>query len=433
MKILNLNISKKETLRFSKITKDRNPIHVSKQAGSSSIFRENISHGVLLVLKILSKIKNISHLFSSEYLIRITFIKPIFFDERILVKYQHNFSAYNFRAIQNKQKICNIEVEYRSLENKEIKIGRFKKNQKLFFLEVKKNLVYKFKNELKNLQDLLCSISYYVGMIKPGKRGILNSIEIHKFNKFKDKFSKILINTKKMDSRYNLYENELYYKKYKGRFLSSVRQEYKIESYKNNFKTNKIINKINKDIIVISGSSGLGESFLNLIKYNKKIKIISTYSTKKPKKKLGKNIFFKKIKLPKDFSKLKKIIKKLNYPYIFYFVSPPINFSNNLSIKNRILYKKLFVEIPLKILKFSNKKISKFIYPSTTNIDYNIDSIYSKIKISAENKLKKFKKCFVHRFEKLYSKNTISIHNSKIINLQKLLNKNSELLYSFFK
>ena len=50
------------------------------------------------------------------------------------------------------------------------------------------------------------------------------------------------------------------------------------------------------------------------------------------------------------------------------------------------------MQIPLTILKNKKLKIKRFIYPSTTNIDYNQNSIYSKIKLIAENKLKKIKK-----------------------------------------
>ena len=77
--------------------------------------------------------------------------------------------------------------------------------------------------------------------------------------------------------------------------------------------------------------------------------------------------------------------------------------------------------------------MSKFIYPSTSNIDYNEYSFYSKVKIDAEKKLKKFSSCYIYRFDKLYSKNTISLQNANIINLQKLLNQNPKLLYNFFK
>jgi hypothetical protein len=433
LKIFYLNISKRESVRFSKITKDKNPIHIDKQVGLDSVFKKNICHGVLLILKILNKINNIQPFLSCNYSVFIKFIKPIFFDEKILINYRHNFSEYNFIAKQNNQKICEIKIKDKNNKNINMQNFNFYKKNRKFFFKFRNISVYKFRNELKNLQNLLCNISFYVGMIKPGKNGILNSIEINKFNAIQNKFSQISINTKKIDRRYNLYNNELIYKKYIARFVSSERPEYKIVKHKNNKKLKKIINKVCKDVIIISGSSGLGESFLNIIKDNKKIKIISTYSKQKPKKNLRKNILFKKISFPKDLLKLIKIIKKLNYPYVFYFTSPSINFGKNLSAKNKILYKQIFVKIPVKILYHLNRNISKFIYPSTTNIDYNINATYSKVKLEAEKELKKFSSCYIHRFDKLYSKNTVSLYNYNIINIQKLLNQKPELLYKFFK
>ena len=80
----------------------------------------------------------------------------------------------------------------------------------------------------------------------------------------------------------------------------------------------------------------------------------------------------------------------------------------------------------------TNNDISKFIYPSTTHIDYNKDSIYSKIKVIAENKLKLYSTFYPYRFDKLYSRNTISVYNNSIINLQKMINLNPLLINKLF-
>ena len=431
MKNFYISITKKEALSFSKITKDKNPIHLDSKIGLSSIYRKNISHGVLLVLKCLFEIKSKVTFSLNDYSIIIKFLKPIFFDSRILIKSKFNFLSCNIDLFQNNQKICSIILRDKdNLKNKNIKIKRSKNT---YSLKSKKSLVFKFENELLELQDLLCSISLYVGMINPGKKGILNSIKINRLERIKNNDTRILINTKKIDKRFELYNNELSYKKFKVTFISSVRSEYKVIKYKNNNQVKKIINRIDRDILIIAGSSALGESLLNVIKENRNIKIVSTYSSKKPKKSIFKNIFYKKISLPADLLKIKKIIKKLNKPYVFYFPSPPIYFNKKLSNKIKDLYKKMFVLIPIKILKDTSQNLSTFIYPSTTNIDYDINSIYSKIKIEAEKKLKKFNNCYVYRFNKLYSRNTISMQSPNVINLQKLLNKNPNLLYNFFK
>jgi hypothetical protein len=155
LKIFYLNISKRESVRFSKITKDKNPIHIDRQVGLDSVFRKNISHGVLLVLKILNEINKCKTFLIGDYSIFINFIKPIFFDEKILIKYCLNSNKYNFIAEQNKQKICVIEIKHNNKKIEEIQTFNFYKNSKNFRLKFRNNSVLKFKNELKNLQNLL--------------------------------------------------------------------------------------------------------------------------------------------------------------------------------------------------------------------------------------------------------------------------------------
>ena len=76
--------------------------------------------------------------------------------------------------------------------------------------------------------------------------------------------------------------------------------------------------------------------------------------------------------------------------------------------------------------------ISRFIYPSTTNINRDPEAFYSKTKLKSEKLFSKYKKCFIYRFEKIYSRNTISIYNNSIENFQRYLNKRPKLLAMFF-
>lgn len=427
MKKLNLYISPKETKKFSTISKDKNPIHINKKTGINSVYRKNISHGALLVLKIIKKFKEVIDL-PIIYSLDINFINPIFLDERITVKFIISKYRIKFIAFQNNKKISIIEILY----NHSHKFNQYFKREKYFVSKINENKFYSFQNELQEIQKVLGSISYYVGMIYPGNSGILNSIKINKINILKNKSSNLKIRTKKIDKRYNYYVNELSYKDFLVNFFSSSRPEYKIERYKNNKKTKNIIKKIKNDILIISGSSALGESFINLISDNQKLKIISTFSNQKLKKNKYKNIIFKKISFPKDLKKLKNIISKLKNPYVFYFTSPIINFNEKLSIKEKQTYKLIYLDIPIYLLTNCQSKINKFIYPSTTNINYNKNSFYSKIKKKTEQKLKNFSNVFVYRFGKLYSKNTITFQNSNLNNLQKFFNQNTKLLKSIF-
>lgn len=427
MKKINLYISPKETKKFSTISKDKNPIHINKKIGINSVYKKNISHGVLLVIKIIKKFKEVINL-PVIYSLDISFINPIFLDERITVKFIKSKYRIQFIAFQNNKKISVVKILY----NYSHKFNQYFKREKYFISKINENKFYSFQNELQEIQKVLGSISYYVGMIYPGNSGILNSIKINKLNISKNKSSNLKVRTKKIDKRYNYYVNELIYKDFLVNFFSSSRPEYKIERYKNNKKTKNIIKKIKNDILIISGSSALGESFINLISDNQKLKIISTFSNQKLKKNKYKNIIFKKISFPKDLKKLKNIISKLKNPYVFYFTSPIINFNEKLSIKEKQLYKLIYLDIPIYLLTNCQSKINKFIYPSTTNINYNMNSFYSKIKKKAEQKLKNFSNVFIYRFGKLYSKNTITFQNSNLNNLQRFFNQNTKLLKSIF-
>ncbi|MDC0465787.1 MaoC/PaaZ C-terminal domain-containing protein [Candidatus Pelagibacter sp.] len=427
MKKLYIYILPKEAKKFSIISKDKNPIHINKKTGFNSVYRKNISHGVLLVLKIIKKFKDVIDL-PSIYSLDIKFINPIFFNDRIIVKFITYKNRIKFIAFQNNKKISILEIFYNYASG----FYQYFKREKYFISKIKQNKFYSFENELLEIQKVLCSISYYVGMIYPGTNGILNSIKINKTNISKNKSSNLKIRTKKIDKRYNYYVNELIYKDFLVNFFSSSRPEFKIEIYKNNKKTKNIIQKIKNDILIISGSSALGESFLNLVSDNQKLKIISTFSNQKPKKNNYINIIFKKISFPKDLKKLKNIISKLKNPYVFYFTSPIIDFNDKLPIKEQKIYKLIYIDIPIYLLNSCQSKINKFIYPSTTNINYNKNSFYSKIKKKAEQELKNFSNVFVYRFGKLYSKNTITFQNSNVNNLQKFFNQNTKLLKLIF-
>ena len=65
-------------------------------------------------------------------------------------------------------------------------------------------------------------------------------------------------------------------------------------------------------------------------------------------------------------------------------------FSNLINDKNLIeLYKKYFIHIPIKIIKYASNFQSKFFYPST--IYNNTLSPYSSIKLKAENEIAKLR------------------------------------------
>ena len=427
MKKFSFNIKKKEAIEFSRISKDTNPIHLNDKAARLSIHRRNISHGILLILKTFSKINNITKYLKKDYLINIKFLKPTFYDDQIKVLYIMRKNNLEIKTYQNEKVICVISINnfLTKLDNPLMRDDRHSKKNKKNNSDVR--------NKINDLKMVLNQISYYVGVTHIKKSGILNEINIYSRG-FKNKNSSNLsITSKKLDKRFKIYNNILLSNGLTGNFISSKNLDFKIIKHKNNVKSKKILKKITNDIVVVSGNSALGESFLNLLEEIDNIKILVSYSSKIYQKKNKRNIQYHKIILPEDLNKLFNLIKKLNNPYIFYFTSPPIDFNKKLPKSVTKKYYKIYVQIPLTILKNKKLKIKRFIYPSTTNIDYNQNSIYSKIKLIAENKLKKIKNCKIFRFGKIYSKNTISLYDNKIMNFQKFLNENPKYLRDFFQ
>tara|TARA_Y100000294_G_C8439334_1_gene290080 strand:+ start:282 stop:758 length:477 start_codon:yes stop_codon:yes gene_type:complete len=135
--------------------------------------------------------------------------------------------------------------------------------------------------------------------------------------------------------------------------------------------------------------------------------------------------------------KILKIIRK-NLPLrVYYFPTSKIYFQNKLDAKTIVEYKKLFYEIPMAILKSCKNQKILFFYPSTTNIDLNKSSIYSKIKLKAENKILNYCEknkigCKIHRFPAIYSRQSISILNKNPPTLLEYLGKNKNIINSVF-
>jgi len=185
--------------------------------------------------------------------------------------------------------------------------------------------------------------------------------------------------------------------------------------------------------LIIGSSQGIGLQFLKLFKINKKIKIFATYNKNKINIRSS-NILKVKLDIKKDFKKLTRIINKNSYLKIFYFISDKIYFEKKLDNKIKKNYKSLFVDIPLKIINQHNENDKiLFFYPSTTNIEIDKNSTYSKIKSLAEKKLnllsKKVKmKILIHRFPAIYSRQSINLFNREPISLDNYLEKNRSLL-----
>lgn len=418
-------IKEDEGLNYSKISGDKNKVHLDNLVGYNSIFGEKICHGTLVISKIF-KNKEFKKIILSEKIfnIYIEFLDFVKYNENLLIKKVKN----KFYIIQNKKiKIC-ILVQKKNtfiINKKNKKIDNYFQ-KKLINLENRYNLIF----------TLLANISSYVGNIYPGKYSLICSINLNFNNDYSENKKKLIISSYKFNKKFPLIKNTLLYEKFKIEFETLERPIVK----KNKFFIKKNIEKKIKDIkhniLIIGGSSGIGNDILNIFKINKKILKIFTFNKNKIKSKPINTLSYK-INIFKDLKKIEDIIQKYGPIKIFYFPTTKILFDKRVDNNKREEYKKIFLTIPLKIIKNNKEKIISIFYPSTTNIDEDKKSDYSKIKSSAEYFLKKLckKNRIIYksvRFPALNSKQSISLLNPTPQSFFQYINKYPKIVDKIF-
>ena len=423
------SIKEFEGNNFAKLSGDNNVIHINKIAGYNSIYGQNIAHGVLVIFKFLEKIK-----FKKNY----SYIKTLFNDgfrynyEIKIRKIKKNRSKILYKLIQQNNINASIEIGF---PPKKYLIQNLKKiNFEKKYL-ISKRIIKKFSCNYipKELKIALCYLTKYVGTIYPGKNSLINEINLSNNNI--NIVNNISINSDSslLTKGFPLINNRLIYKNYNIEFKTLIRPELNIKLNKPNRKILKEINLIKENVLIIGGSSGIGNDLLKLFLNNKKIKIISTYYKNKINKNM-KNLIVKRLNIEKDLVVIYDIIKKFSPIIIYYFPTPKI-FFKSINDKNLIeLYKKYFIDIPIKIIKFSDNFQSKFFYPSTTY--NNTLSPYSLIKLKAENEINKLKKLTtkinILRIPGINTKQNLSLISKKLPNFRDLISKDKEMLNKVF-
>ena len=196
----------------------------------------------------------------------------------------------------------------------------------------------------------------------------------------------------------------------------------------------KETNLIKENILIIGGSSGIGNDLLKLFLNNKKIKIIGTYYKNKINEN-QKNLIVKKLNIETDLVIIYKMIKKFEPIIIYYFPTPKIFFNPHEIDKNLIeIYKKYFIHIPIKIIKYASNFQSKFFYPSTTY--NNRFSPYSLIKLKAENEISKLRKLKtkinILRIPGVNTRQNLSLIGGKLPNFRDLISRDKKILNKVF-
>ena len=219
-------------------------------------------------------------------------------------------------------------------------------------------------------------LSKYVGVYYPGENSLILDVEVIFNTNFK--FKKFQVESFEEDARFKLIYNRMRFDSFLILFKSLERPKFDNKKILF-FKENKEYCKgLRDNVLLLGASQGIGLQFLQLFKLNKKIKIFATYMNNTIDIHSS-NISKIKLDVKKDIKKIQSIINKNSSLKIFYFISDKIYFDRKLDKKTQKNYKKIFLDIPMMILHniISEKKFL-FFYPSTTNIDIDKNSYYSK-------------------------------------------------------
>ena len=405
-------ISESDGLLFSLKSGDHNKLHLDDLVGYNSIFGEKICHGSLVLSKVFKfiKLKNTINK-KKKYSLKINFLKHFRYNLAIYIK------RINNKIFVFQEKVLKCEIIFDN--NNYIKFNNFKKKD-----------LYNSKSILPNqitIENILKKLSEFVGTVYPGNYSVIKEINFN-FNKNYKFKNKIIIFSKKIDPRLDIISNQLKCKNYLVEFTSFKAPYYELKNIKPKKNLINLIKKLKTNTLIIGASQGIGRRLLDLFNYNKKIYKIATYNQNILNIK-DKKVICKKIDINKDLIKLKKIIKKYKPLNIYYFSTPKITFDKKISKEKYKNFRKFFIDVPLKILKYIDNKNFKLFYPSTILANVKNSSAYSLIKYNAERSLKKISKkkgmkIKIFRFPAINSKQSISLIDKTPIDFIEYLNKN---------
>ena len=384
-----------DQLNFSKITGDSNPIHLDKSYAKNTLFQGIVVHGLNIVVWALEK--SISSKIKDIKIIKINFLNFVSLNEEVFVKKIKNSNKKIQLIIKSKKErkiiienfISNEKISFQknhhTLKNKKknsLKRKNMKRIKGFLFLQRNKNYIKKIYTKINNAAAIekivrLISISRLVGVQLNNNPGVLSSIDLS-FQNTSLK-NKIYFKVKNFVKKFSFCELEIEGNGIKGSIESLLIPE--INQINFNEITKGITKKIllKKKILVVGGSSGLGEITVKTLcalganvtfTYNNNYKNSKKIITDIKKLNLKCNLF----KL--DVTKIKKkdliFLNSKKFENIFYFATPKIIATNKF---NKDLYKeylnyyvKSFKKI-LKILNQTKENKIKIFFPSTIYIN----------------------------------------------------------------
>ena len=390
------NFTLKDSLDFSSITGDYNPIHLNEEYARRSIAGKPVVHGVNLIfwalneyLKIKKKkiqIKNINAIFNKFILIKEKVKMKISKDikKKVMIEFfnSENYAkiSFNYKIIKNiNNKVISKEKvkKFSSKFNEFSKLANIIKHRAKVFKEepllnrkiLQKKFIYLFKYCNLDQSLDLSAITRFVGMRVPGLNSILYSIKLNS-NKNRDEIN---FKIKNYDKRFNLINLFMKGLSFEGSIMTFIRPNNK------NKKLSKFP-KIPKNFfssqrsLVIGGTKGLGESTVNILSNGSAKILLSYYSGKKDALKLRKkntDIFYLNIEKNLNSEQIKKI-RKFKPTHLYYFATPKIFVGEamNFNVKKFDYFNKYYLTGFDKIFQIVDKENLKIVFsPSSIAVN----------------------------------------------------------------
>ena len=428
----NFKINKLKQVNFIKISNDKNPIHLIKDNLSKLNLEGTVVHGmnvVLTTLEILTKKKDINS--SKIYQIKCKFLKIIYLNEILKIKFKKNKDKIIVFVLSNNLKCLELEIllSYEIFPKDNIKLIKSKydhpkKNSPLSRKKlVKINHIFDLKNIIKIYPNLSKELNYKiissfimmstsVGMFWPGKNSLFVGFDVFLKKVEKKNIDLVILKTDKR-TNYSIINYKSYY--CVGKLFTFFTKE-KVQQPSFSYLSKKITKKNlkNHKALVIGGSRGLGELTAKIIASSGGIVTI-TYNKNKSLAKNLVEIFrsqklklkIQELKINKDGNFNHKTLKKKNYNCLYYFPTPIIFRKKSQKFSPKI-YKEfynIYCKALIKIIKILNIKNLIIFYPSTVfncidNKNF-VEYILAKKKGAEKLKIMKKKLKFVPFIKKL--------------------------------
>ena len=447
IKIETKNFTRRESINFSIISGDINPIHKDYKYSIKTNFGKPIMHGIHLFVYALNILSKKKILISK---IKVNFLKPVFVENEL--SFYINFSKNIFYIVQNNIICVKLFFEVDKFNNlsllskpykkckrlkkpKNLNINKINIDKKIKFKhtcnykKAKKYFPHIYKNYGTLISSELIDLSYLIGMECPGYYSTFSELTVRIF----DKDFKQIYFVNNLDKRFGLINIKLKTNSLDGSLKAFFRPKPIINPTIKELSKNLIKKEfISIKALIIGGSRGLGNlTAKNIVAGGGKV-IITYNKSKDEANNILKEIkkYDPRVKIIKfDINKLEDInkIKRYKINQCYYFATPKIFDKQKLKF-DKLMFKNFYnyyVKGFKKIFSCLNSRFPDcyFFIPSTISIndpkeeifEYTLAKLDTEIYVSKlSNKLRS--KILIERYPRLLTDQTNTILQNKNIN-----------------